>query len=60
MGSPRFETRTIREALIPINRAGGDGIGVIGNLHLFLKDVFSNSMESRLLPQRQESIQSAD
>jgi hypothetical protein len=32
------------EAIIPINRASGDGIGVIGNLHFFLEDIFPNSV----------------
>jgi hypothetical protein len=32
------------EAIIPINRTSGDGVGVIGNLHLFLEDIFPNSL----------------
>jgi hypothetical protein len=32
------------EAIIPINQASGDGIGVIGNLHFFLEDIFPNSV----------------
>ena len=32
------------EAIIPINRASGDRVGVIGNLHLFLEDIFPNSL----------------
>ena len=32
------------EAIIPINRASGDGVGVIGNLHFFLEDIFPNSL----------------
>jgi hypothetical protein len=32
------------EAIIPINRASGDGVGVIGNLHLFLEDILPNSL----------------
>ena len=32
------------EAIIPINRASGDGIGVTGNLHFFLEDIFPNSV----------------
>jgi hypothetical protein len=32
------------EAIIPINRASGDGVGVIGNLHLFLEDIFPKSL----------------
>ena len=31
------------ESTVPRNRASGDGIGVIGNLHLFLEDIFPNS-----------------
>ena len=32
------------EAIVPINRASGDGVGVIGNLHLFLEDIFPKSV----------------
>ena len=32
------------EAIIPINRASGDGVGVIGQLHLYLDDIFPNSI----------------
>ena len=32
------------EAIIPINRASGDGVGVIGQLHLYLDDIFPNSL----------------
>jgi hypothetical protein len=32
------------EALIPINRASGEGVSVIGNLHLFLEDILPNSL----------------
>jgi hypothetical protein len=32
------------EAIIPVNRASGDGVGVIGQLHLYLDDVFPNSI----------------
>jgi hypothetical protein len=32
------------EAIIPINRASGDGMGVIGNVHLFLEDILTNSV----------------
>jgi hypothetical protein len=32
------------EAIIPINRASGDGIGVIGNLHFFIEDILPNSL----------------
>jgi hypothetical protein len=32
------------EAIIPINRASGDGIGVIGNLHFFLEDILPHSL----------------
>jgi hypothetical protein len=28
------------EAIIPVNRASGDGVGVIGQLHLYLDDIF--------------------
>ena len=32
------------EALIPVNRASGHGVGVIGQLHLYLDDIFPNSL----------------
>jgi hypothetical protein len=32
------------EALIPVNRASGSGVGVIAQLHLFLDDIFPNSI----------------
>ena len=32
------------EAIIPINRTSGDGIGVIGNLHFFIEDILPNSL----------------
>jgi hypothetical protein len=32
------------EAIIPINRASGDDVGVIANLHLFLEDILPKSL----------------
>ena len=32
------------EAIIPINRASGTGVGVIGQLHLYLDDIFPRSI----------------
>jgi hypothetical protein len=32
------------EAIIPVNRASGDDVGVIGNLHLFLEDILPHSL----------------
>jgi hypothetical protein len=32
------------EAIIPINRASGDGVGVVGQLHLYLDDIFPRSL----------------
>jgi hypothetical protein len=32
------------EAIVPVNRASGDGVGVIGQLHLDLDDIFPNSL----------------
>jgi hypothetical protein len=32
------------EAIIPINRASGDNIGVVGQLHLYLDDMFPRSI----------------
>ena len=35
------------EAIIPINRASGDDIGVIGQVHFYLDDIFPNSSAGR-------------
>ncbi len=32
------------EAMIPVNRQSGTGVGVIGQLHFFLDDIFPNSI----------------
>lgn len=32
------------EAIIPVNRASGDNVGVIGQVHLYLDDLFPNSL----------------
>jgi hypothetical protein len=32
------------EAMIPVNRDSGTGVGVIGQVHLFLDDIFPNSI----------------
>jgi hypothetical protein len=32
------------EAIIPINRASGDDVGVVGQLHLYLDDIFPQSL----------------
>jgi hypothetical protein len=32
------------EAIIPINRASGDDVGVMGQVHLYLDDIFPNSI----------------
>jgi hypothetical protein len=32
------------EAIIPINRASGDDVGVIGQMHFYLDDIFPNSL----------------
>jgi hypothetical protein len=37
------------EAIIPINRASGDGVGVIGQLHLYMDDIFPNSYGKPLI-----------
>ena len=31
------------EAIIPVNRASGDGVGAIGQLHLYLDDIFPDT-----------------
>jgi hypothetical protein len=37
------------EAIIPINRASGDGIGVMGQLHLYMDDIFPDSYGKPLI-----------
>jgi hypothetical protein len=32
------------EAIIPVNRASGDDVGVIGNIHFFLEDILPHSL----------------
>lgn len=32
------------EAILPVNRASGDDVGVMGQLHLYLDDIFPNSL----------------
>ena len=32
------------EAILPVNRASGDDVGIIGNLHLFLEDILPHSL----------------
>jgi hypothetical protein len=32
------------EAIIPVNRASGDGVGVMAQLHLYLDDIFPNTI----------------
>lgn len=38
------------EAIIPINRASGDDIGVIGQLHFYLDDIFPHSLGRPIFP----------
>ena len=40
------------EAIVPVNRASGDGVGVIGQLHLYLDDIFPNSIGKPLFAAR--------
>jgi len=37
------------EAMIPINHASGSGVGVIGQLHLYLDDIFPHSIGQPLI-----------
>ena len=37
------------EAIIPINSASGHGTGVMGQLHLYLDDIFPTSIGTPLL-----------
>ena len=39
------------EALVPINRASGSGVGVVAQLHLYLDDIFPNSIGRPLFGQ---------
>jgi hypothetical protein len=32
------------EAMIPVNRQSGTSVGVIGQLHFFLDDIFPNTL----------------
>jgi len=38
------------EAVIPINSASGRGVGVVGELHFFLDDIFPNSLGRPIFP----------
>jgi hypothetical protein len=40
------------EAIVPINRASGTSIGAIAQLHLYLDDIFPNSIGQPLLGSR--------
>ncbi len=37
------------EAQIPVNRASGTGVGVLGQLHLYLDDMFPSTIGQPLL-----------
>jgi hypothetical protein len=37
------------EAIIPINRASGDGVGIMGQLHFYLDDIFPTTLGRPLL-----------
>jgi hypothetical protein len=39
------------EAMVPINRASGSGVGVVGQLHLYLDDIFPQSIGRPLFGQ---------
>jgi hypothetical protein len=63
LGNPSITTGTINpgviyvgsyfqvglEAIIPINGVSGNGVGVIGQLHLYLDDMFPNTLGQPLL-----------
>ena len=40
------------EAVIPINRASGRGVGVQAQLHFFLDDLFPNTLGKPLISRR--------
>jgi hypothetical protein len=37
------------EAVVPVNRESGTGVGVIGQLHLYLDDMFPTTIGQPLL-----------
>jgi hypothetical protein len=43
------------EAIIPVNRASGDDVGVMGQLHLYLDDIFPHSLGRPLFPAASEA-----
>ena len=45
------------EAILPINRASGDGVGVIGQLDLYLDDIFPKSVGRPLFAAQQPAGQ---
>jgi hypothetical protein len=42
------------EAVIPANRASGDGVGVIGNVHFYLENIYPNSLGKPLFGSTEE------
>jgi hypothetical protein len=42
------------EAIIPVNRASGDGVGVIGQFDLYLDDILPKSIGRPLLAAPQQ------
>jgi len=40
---------SIREAVFPVNRASGTGVGFLGQLHLYLDDMFPTTIGRPLL-----------
>jgi len=45
-----YKFQLAAEAIIPINRASGDDIGVIGQLHFYLDDIFPHSLGRPIFP----------
>ena len=40
------------DAIIPVNRASGDDVGVVGNVHFFLEDILPRSLGKPLFASR--------
>jgi len=45
------------EAIIPVNRASGEGVGAIGELHLFFEEIFPRSLGKPLFGGEAEAMQ---
>jgi len=48
------------EAILPVNRASGDGLGVIAALHLHFDDIFPHSLGKPIFGPSAETSEAAD